>query len=112
MRPDLSETDRAIVRALLDRACAKRDNLGERRTMERQFRGNVSCSRSYRVSINKRGQAGSAGIAPRSESPGFTTVEPRETSGMWNGMPSGLAVSNNSVTVTVAAATAALVQIR
>ena len=32
--------------------------------------------------------------------------------GMWNGMPSGLAVSNNSVTVTVAAATAALIQIR
>ena len=32
--------------------------------------------------------------------------------GTWNGMPSELAVSNNSVTVAVAAATAALIQIR
>jgi hypothetical protein len=32
--------------------------------------------------------------------------------GTWHGMPSELAISNNSVTVTVAAATAALIQIR
>src|SRR6516165_5537427 len=65
--------------ALLDRACAKRDNLGAWRTMERQLRGDVSCSGSHRVSINSRGQGGSASVAPRSESPGFATVEPRET---------------------------------
>ena len=47
--------------------------------MERQLRGAVSCSLSHRVSINSGGERGSTTIAPRSESPGFATVKPRET---------------------------------
>jgi len=47
--------------------------------MERQLRGDVSCSRSHRVSINGGGECSSTTIAPRAECPGFATVKPRKT---------------------------------
>jgi hypothetical protein len=53
--------------------------LGAWRTVERQLRGDVSCSRSHRVSINSGGERGATTIAPRAECPGFAAIKPRET---------------------------------
>ena len=47
--------------------------------VERQLRGDVSCSRSHRVSINSGGERGATTIAPRAECPGFAAIKPRET---------------------------------